>query len=180
MINSLRTIMIAALLNLPALSAQPAGLLPTGKTPPGKVVLVPQPHHDDHSTDYGMAGLIARLVDEGYRTIYIRASNDEKDGRHGYPRNDMINLRETKEAIAALGMGRVISLNWRNNFENSYPRDELREQLILLIRKYKPDVILGHNPWEHYPKEPRTSKRRPGSGRGLLAGQLPQCPPGAS
>ena len=128
--------------------------LPTGEIPPGKVVLVPQPHHDDHSTDYGMAGLIARLVDDGYRAIYIRASNDEKDGRHGYPRNDIINLHETKEAIAALGMEKVISLNWRNNFENPYPLNEMREQLILLIRKYKPDVVLGHNAWEHYQKNP--------------------------
>ena len=128
--------------------------LPTGEIPPGKVVLVPQPHHDDHSTDYGMAGLIARFVDEGYRAIYIRASNDEKDGGHGYPRNDMINERETKEAVAALGMEKVISLNWRNNYETPYALNDLREQLIFLIRKYKPDVILGHNAWEHFQKNP--------------------------
>ena len=101
-----------------------------------------------------MAGLIARLVDEGYRAIYVRASNDEKDGAHGYPRNDMINLRETEEAIAALGMEKVISLNWRNNFESGYSLNNLREQLIFLGRKYKPDVILGHNAWEHYQKNP--------------------------
>ena len=132
----------------------PAADLPTGETPPGKVVLVPQPHHDDHSTDYGMAGLIARLVDEGYRAIYIRASNDEKDGRHGYPRNDIINERETWEAIAALGMEKLINLNWRNNYETPYALNELRGQLIFLIRKYKPDVILGHNAWEHFQKNP--------------------------
>ncbi len=152
----MRRLLVAAGLSLGALWAQTPGdgRLPTGETPPGKVVLVAQPHHDDHSTDHGMAGLIARLVDEGYRAVYIRGSNDEKDGRHGYPRNDMINLRETKEAIAALGMEKVISLNWRNNFENPYPLNQLREQLILLIRKYKPDVVLGHNAWEHYQKNP--------------------------
>ena len=76
---------LLALLLMAALAPLSAADLPAGETPPGKVVLVPQPHHDDHSTDYGMAGLIARLVDEGFRAIYIRASNDEKDGRHGYP-----------------------------------------------------------------------------------------------
>ena len=100
-------IRLLALLVIAAVSPLAAADLPTGETPPGKVVLVPQPHHDDHSTDYGMAGLIARLIDEGFRAIYIRASNDEKDGRHGYPRNDMINERETKEAIAVLGMEKV-------------------------------------------------------------------------
>ena len=145
-------IRLLALLVMAALAPLSAADLPAGETPPGKVVLVPQPHHDDHSTDYGMAGLIARLVDEGFRAIYIRASNDEKDGRHGYPRNDMINERETEEAIAVLGMEKVISLNWRNNFESGYALNDLREQLIFLIRKYKPDVILGHNGWEHYQK----------------------------
>ena len=154
MLISIQRVLLAAGICLASLGAQSTDLLPTGETPPGKVVLVPQPHHDDHSTDHGLAGLIARLVDEGYRAIYIRGSNDEKDGRHGYPRNDIINLRETKEAIAALGMEKVISLNWRNNFENPYPIDEMREQLILLIRKYKPDVVLGHNAWEHYQKNP--------------------------
>ena len=154
MLISIQRVLLAAGISLASLGAQFTDLLPTGETPPGKVVLVPQPHHDDHSTDYGMAGLIARLVDDGYRAIYIRASNDEKDGRHGYPRNDIINLHETKEAIAALGMEKVISLNWRNNFENPYPLNEMREQLILLIRKYKPDVVLGHNAWEHYQKNP--------------------------
>ena len=154
MLISMQRLLLVLGLSLVRLSAQTTDLLPTGEIPPGKVVLLAQPHHDDHSTDHGLAGLIARLVDEGYRAIYVRGSNDEKDGRHGYPRNDMINLRETKEAIAALGMEKVISLNWRNNFENPYPIDEMREQLILLIRKYKPDVVLGHNAWEHYQKNP--------------------------
>ena len=151
---SMQRLLLVAGLGLAPLGAQGTDLLPTGEIPPGKVVLVAQPHHDDHTTDHGLAGLIARLVDEGYRAIYVRASNDEKDGPHGYPRNDIINLRETEEATAALGMERVISLNWRNNFESPFPIDEMREQLILLIRKYKPDVVLGHNAWEHYQKNP--------------------------
>lgn len=128
--------------------------LPLGTVPKGKVVLVMQPHHDDHTTDHGMGGLIARMVDEGYDAYYVRASNDEKDGAHGYARNDMVNLRESIEGTRILGMKEVISLNWRNDYMNPIPLNELRAQLILLIRKYKPDVVLGHNPWEHYQKNP--------------------------
>ncbi|MEX2262405.1 MAG: PIG-L family deacetylase [Bryobacteraceae bacterium] len=142
------------LISLAGHSAFAQERLPLGKIPPGKVVMVMQPHHDDHTTDYGMGGLIARFVDEGYEAYYVRASNDEKDGPHGYPRNDMVNLRETVEAIEILGMKKVISLNWRNDYMNPIPLNELREQLILLVRKYRPDVILGHNPWEHYQKNP--------------------------
>jgi LmbE family N-acetylglucosaminyl deacetylase len=134
------------------LPAQPRFAL--ADLPKGKTVLVAQPHHDDHTTDYGMGGVIARFVESGYQVIYIRASNDEKDGANGYPRNDIINLKETRDAARILGMAEVISLNWRNDFMNPIPLNELREQLILLIRKYRPEIVLGHNPWEHYQKNP--------------------------
>ncbi len=134
-----------------ALSAAP---LPRGKIPPGKVVLVIQAHHDDHTTDYGMGGLIARLVDSGFEAWFVRASNDEKDGSHGYPHNDMINRRESEEATRILGMKGVHSLNWRNDYMDSIPILELRAQLILLIRRYRPDVVLGHDPWGHYDRNP--------------------------
>jgi LmbE family N-acetylglucosaminyl deacetylase len=141
-------------LALVAGSSRAADLLPLGRLPPGKTVLVLQPHHDDHTTDYGMGGLIARFVDEGYDAYYVRASNDEKDGRRAPAENDMINLRESVAATRILGMKKVISLNWRNDYTAPIPLNELRSQLIYLIRKYKPDVVLGHNPWEHYQKNP--------------------------
>jgi len=139
---------------LAALPCAAADLLPLGKIPPGKVVLVPQPHHDDHTTDYGMGGLIARFVDDGYDAYYVRASNDEKDGSHLPGENDIINLRESVAATKILGMKKVISLNWRNDYTAPIPLNELRSQLIFLIRKYRPDVVLAHNPWEHYQKNP--------------------------
>jgi LmbE family N-acetylglucosaminyl deacetylase len=145
---------VLASLLLGALPCAPADLLPLGKIPAGKVVLVPQPHHDDHTTDYGMGGLIARFVDEGYDAYYVRASNDEKDGSQDPGENDIINLRESIAATKILGMKNVISLNWRNDYTAPIPLNELRSQLIFLIRKYKPDVILAHNPWEHYQKNP--------------------------
>jgi len=144
---------IIALL-VPVLPSCAADLLPLGRIPPGKTVLVVQPHHDDHTTDYGMGGLIARLVDEGYDAYYVRASNDEKDGNHLQAENDIINLRESIAATQVLGIKKVISLNWRNDYMNPIPLEELRAQLILLIRKYRPDVVRGHDPWEHYQKNP--------------------------
>jgi LmbE family N-acetylglucosaminyl deacetylase len=128
--------------------------LPLGKIPPGKTVLVVQPHHDDHTTDHGMGGLIACFTDAGYDAYYVRASNDEKDGTALPAENDIINLRESIAATQVLGMKKVISLNWRNDYTNPIPLDELRSQIILLIRKYRPDVVIGHDPWQHYQKNP--------------------------
>jgi len=142
------------LLSLAVAGVAAAQEIPVAQLPAGKVLLVAQPHHDDHTTDYGMGGVIARFMESGYKGYYIRGSNDEKDGSNGYGRNDIINLKETWDGIRILGMEEAVSLNWRNDFMNPIPLNELREQLIFLIRKYKPDVVLGHNPWEHYQKNP--------------------------
>jgi LmbE family N-acetylglucosaminyl deacetylase len=147
-------VLASLMLGAVSLFSARAELLPLVKLPPGKVVLVCQPHHDDHTTDYGMGGLIARFVDEGYDVYYVRASNDEKDGTRTPAENDIINHRESVAAAKVLGMKEVISLNWRNDYTTPIPLNELRAQLIFLIRKYRPDVVLGHNPWEHYQKNP--------------------------
>ena len=147
----MKALLLALLLAVAASAADP---LPLAEIPPGKTFLVLQPHHDDHTTDYGMGGLIARLVDEGYEGVYVRSSNDEKDGRHGYALNDAINLKEAREATKVLGIREVVSLGWRNDYMDSTPLKELRAQLILLIRKHRPDVVLGHDPWGGYDRNP--------------------------
>jgi LmbE family N-acetylglucosaminyl deacetylase len=148
------TALVPGILTLLASGLCMAASLPLGKIPPGKILMVIEPHHDDHTTDYGMGGLIARFIDEGYKAYYVRASNDEKDGNRDYALNDMINLRESTAATKILGMEQVISLNWRNDYMDAIPLQELRAQLILLIRKYRPDVVLSHDPWAHYDRNP--------------------------
>jgi LmbE family N-acetylglucosaminyl deacetylase len=116
--------------------------------------LVIQPHHDDHTWEYGFGGLIAKLVDAGWRGTYVRVTNDEKDGPYGWGKNDLVNEAETREATKNLGIERVISLNWRNDHMDSIPIHELRAQLILLIRRLRPDAVMAYNPWGHYDRNP--------------------------
>ena len=77
-----------------------AAPLPLGSIPAGGRFVVIQPHHDDHTWQYGHGGLIAKLVDAGWKGVYVRVSNDEKDGPHGWGRNDQINEAETLEAAS--------------------------------------------------------------------------------
>ncbi|HYM11949.1 MAG TPA: PIG-L family deacetylase [Bryobacterales bacterium] len=137
-----------------------AAPLPLGKVPPGKVFLVVLPHHDDHTWEYGFGGLIAKFVDAGYTGYYIRVSNDEKDGA-SWADDDITNHRECLEAVRFLGMKDVISLNWRNDHSDSVPLNEIRAQLVLLFRKYKPEAVFAYNPWGHYDRNPdhRTTAR---------------------
>ncbi|MBI1355572.1 MAG: hypothetical protein GC160_14610 [Acidobacteria bacterium] len=131
-----------------------AAPLPLGEIPSGGRFLVIQPHHDDHTWQYGHGGFIAKLVDAGWKGVYVRASNDEKDGSSGWGRNDQINESEAIEATSHLGIEKVVSLNWRNDHMSSIPGNELRTQLILLIRELKPDIVMSYNPWGHYDRNP--------------------------
>src|SRR5581483_8568578 len=131
-----------------------AAALPLGQVPPGKTFLVILPHHDDHTWEYTFGGLIAKFADAGYTGYYVRVTNDEKDGALGWAGNNMINLKETVEAVRYLGMKDVISLNWRNDHTDSVPLNEMRAQLILLIRKYRPEAVMAYDPWGHYDRNP--------------------------
>ncbi len=130
-----------------------AAPLPLGRIPPGKVLLAIFAHHDDHTWEYGVGGAVARMIDAGYTGYYVRVTNDEKDGRD-WGENDRVNLREAVEGTRHLGMREVISLNWRNDHMDSTPINELRAQLILLVRRYRPDVVFSWNPWGHYDRNP--------------------------
>lgn len=156
------------------LAAEP---LPIVAIPAGKVMMVIEPHHDDHTTDYGMGGLIAKFTDAGYESWYVRSSNDEKDGAHGYPHNDMINLRESEAATRVLGMKGVYSLNWRNDYMDAIPLLELRAQIILLIRKHRPDAVLSHDPWGHYDRNPDHRKVARAIGEAVWMAGLPNVHP---
>lgn len=144
---------------LPALAAcwfaAAAGAAPRlAELPSGKTFLAIHPHHDDHTWQYGFGGLIAKMVDAGWTGTYVRVSNDEKDGPHGWARNDQVNEAETRDALDALGVERLVSLNWRNDHMDSIPLNELRAQLILLIRELRPDAVMAYNPWGHYDRNP--------------------------
>ena len=113
-VERLFRLLCPVLLCAAALTSAAAGPLPQGKVPPGKTLMVIQPHHDDHTWQYGFGGLIAKMIDAGYQGIYVRVSNDEKDGgmRHGWGANDIANYEDTLVATRNLGIDEVISLNW--------------------------------------------------------------------
>jgi len=148
--NGFRLLILCVVVCLNA-AAQP---LPVGDIPAGNRLMIVQAHHDDHTWQWGFGALAARMTDEGYEGIFVRVSNDEKDGDDGDAHNDMVNLRECKAAVAHIGIDTVISLNWRNDYMDPTPLQELQAQLILLIRKHRPDVLMAYDPWGHYDRNP--------------------------
>lgn len=110
-----------------------------------KNVLVICAHPDD--PDFGVAGTVAKWASQGAKVTYVIVT----DGSKGSPDRNMtkeklIHLREEEQRKAAdiLGVAEVVFLGQpdgelRNTFE-------LQEMLVRLIRTYKPDVLVTHDP----------------------------------
>jgi len=113
--------------------------------PNPKSVLVVCAHPDD--PDFGAAGTVACWASQGAKVTYIIVT----DGSKGSPepemtREKLIQLREEEQrkAAKALGVSEIIFLRQpdgeiRNTFE-------LQELIVRQIRKYKPDVLVTHDP----------------------------------
>lgn len=162
----------AALLSFALLASSPAAAQ-------SKNFLVVLAHHDDHTWEWGFAGMIAKLAEEGASGYYVRTTNDEKDASAamGWGKGDQVNLAECRIATRALGMKDVISLNWRNDHTSSVPLKEMRAQFILLIRKFRPAVVMTFDPWGHYDRNPDHRKVARAMGEALWLAQFENVNP---
>ena len=112
-----------------------------------------QPHIDD--TDVAAGGTIAKLVEEGKKIIYVTMT----DGRLGTSDPELwpeklaaIRRKEQEKAAEILGVSELVWLNYRDG--ELTPSLKAREELIHLIRKYRPDMIITVDPWLTYEAHP--------------------------
>jgi LmbE family N-acetylglucosaminyl deacetylase len=125
----------------------------SGKPHVGKVLAAIQPHSDD--IPLFAAGTVAKLVREGYTGHLIRMTNDEKAGRGATTGEVILNNERDNDAVAAaLGLGKVFNLNYRNHRMDNESRQEMRGRLIQLFRLLKVDTIVCYDPWGHYEENP--------------------------
>jgi LmbE family N-acetylglucosaminyl deacetylase len=118
----------------------------------GRVLVAVTAHADDWSIFAG--GAIAKMIDEGYTGYLIRVTDDEKDGVTSAPENSLRNGREIYDAARILGIREIFSLNLKNDEIDPFWETELREKLILLIRKLKPYTVFTFDPWASYEENP--------------------------
>jgi LmbE family N-acetylglucosaminyl deacetylase len=123
-----------------------------GQPHSGKVLAAIQPHADD--IPFFAGGTVAKLVSEGYWGCLIRSSNDEKAG-DGTVGETILNNEKDNDAVAkALGLSKVVNLEYRNHEMDGISRQEMRERLIYLIRVLKIDTVIGYDPWGSYEENP--------------------------
>ncbi len=106
-------------------------------------------HPDDETFLTG--GVACKYADEGVQVVLVAATRGES-GKAGEPaictREELPALREDelRRAAAILGISQVHLLGYRDRELTAAPPDEIREQLVTLIRLHRPSVMVSFDP----------------------------------
>ena len=111
-------------------------------------------HPDD--VEFGCGGTLAKWAASGCEIHHVVCTDGSKGSWD--PTQDPSELvavrrREQQDASRALGgSGEVTFLNWPDGELASGLRQRI--QVAACIRRFRPDVILGHDPWKRYRLHP--------------------------
>ena len=113
-------------------------------------VLIVAAHPDD--CDVGCGGSAAKWASQGARVVLCVATNGSNGSNDPEMASELLvplRDREQREAAKVLGIQEVVILpNLDGSLEDSYA---FRGQIVQCIRKYRPDRVVTHNPyqWQH-------------------------------
>lgn len=112
-------------------------------------VLVITPHPDD--AEFGAAGTVAKWSGEGKKIYYAVCTNGDKG-------TDDVNIKphvlaeirekEQSEAASVLGVQKVIFLRYPD--QNLEDTPDFRKELVRLIRRYRPEIVITSDPYRRY------------------------------
>jgi len=112
-------------------------------------MMVVSPHPDD--AEFGVAGTVLRLTREGKNVVYVICTNGDKgtDDENVTP-EELAKTREQEQLAAAkvLGVGDVVFL--RKPDQGLEDTSGFRKELVRLIRKYRPYVVVTADPYRRY------------------------------
>jgi LmbE family N-acetylglucosaminyl deacetylase len=116
-----------------------------GRLPKFERVMVVSAHPDD--PDFGAGGSVARLADSGAAVTYVIVT----DGRQGGEDPDQkdselvaIRQREQRAAAKVLGVKKIEFLGYKDGHLS--PDLKLRRDIVRMIRKHKPELVITHIP----------------------------------
>ncbi len=113
----------------------------------GKTVMVVQGHPDD--AESRCAGTVALLKKHGNKIIYVVATRDDKgvyDVNANTETHAALRKREEEEAVKVLKIDVLEWLGYDDGWLDMVPRDKLRGDVVRMIRKYKPDILMAFDP----------------------------------
>jgi len=119
----------------------------------GRVFACIYPHSDDFSL-YS-AGLMAKLLREGYTGYLIRLTNDMMDSENLSPGATMHHIEGDMDNLCrTLGIAKRFDLNYMNHYLTHSQLPELRHRLITIFRYYNVDTVISLDPSGHYEENP--------------------------
>lgn len=130
-------------------------LFPVPALAKARKVLVVQPHPDD--AEWGPGATIAALTAAGVEVVYVTVT----DGSWGTADPTVkpadlaaLRRREQAEAAAILGVKEIAWLDFPDGQVPPGGTPVLRDPLVKLIRGYRPDTVMGPDPWLPYEAHP--------------------------
>src|SRR6266566_1188340 len=116
-----------------------------GRLPKFARVMMVSAHPDD--PDFGAGGAIARLADSGADVTYVIVTDGRQGGEDPTQKDSeliAIRAREQRAAARVLGVKRVEFLGYKDG--HLAPDLKLRRDIVRMIRKYKPELVITHIP----------------------------------
>ena len=117
-----------------------------------KVLAVISPHSDDFTIFNG--GLVAKLIDEGYKAYLIRVTNDDMAGPGSIGHTVLANEEDKDRLVRLFGFAGSFDLNYPNHNMDNTSKAELKSRFIFLIRLLRVDTVISFSPWAHYEENP--------------------------
>ncbi|MEE9256028.1 MAG: PIG-L deacetylase family protein [bacterium] len=112
-------------------------------------VLVFVAHHDD--AELGAGGSIAQWVEDGATVRTVICTNGDKGTKHDIPPYQLTAIREKEQLAASKCLGVKETLFLRHRDGELEDTRAFRNQIAFLIRHFKPDTVVAHDPWlPHY------------------------------
>jgi LmbE family N-acetylglucosaminyl deacetylase len=114
-----------------------------------KLAMVIGAHPDD--PDFGAGGTAIKWLKDGWKVVYVLCTNGDKgssDPEMTSERLARIRAQEQLAAAKTVGVTEVIFLGYHDGEleETSF----FRGQIVRLIRKYRPDIVVSHDPYRKY------------------------------
>jgi LmbE family N-acetylglucosaminyl deacetylase len=111
-------------------------------------------HPDD--IEFGAGATLAKWAAAGCEILHVVCTDGSKgswDAEQDLAELVLIRQREQRAASRALGgSGNAVFLGWPDGELESGTRQ--RAQIAAAIRRFRPDVVLGHDPWRRYRLHP--------------------------
>jgi LmbE family N-acetylglucosaminyl deacetylase len=117
----------------------------------GKTVLAVGAHPDDN--DFGAGATMAKAAKQGAKIIYLIATAGQRgssDETMTAERLADIRKKEQEDAAGVLGVGEVHFLDYVDG--EMTPDLKLKEQVVIYIRRFRPDIVFTMDPSFFYYK----------------------------